>query len=155
MLNKSSWNYPVMPAPDESLASRLFMRILRPNANLLGARDLRGDAVYDSAGEYLGKIVEILVNVRVGCVAWAVVSVGGFLGIGRRRFAIPWNVISPDAQYKRCSLTIDQEQLMAPPRIPTIDLSARRGASVDTTRLWSDQSEVVTPAGRRPARLDS
>jgi sporulation protein YlmC with PRC-barrel domain len=155
MLNKSTWNYPVMPAPESSLASRLFMRILRPNANLLGARDLRGDDVYDSAGEHLGRIVEILVNVRVGCVAWAVVSVGGFLGIGRRRFAIPWNVISPDAQYKRCSLTIDKGQLMAPPRIPTVDVPLQRAASVATARLWSNQSEGVAPTGRRPARLDS
>jgi sporulation protein YlmC with PRC-barrel domain len=155
MSKRSSWNYPVTPAPESNLASRLFMRILRPNANLLGARDLRGDAVYDSAGEYLGKIVEILVNVRVGCVAWAVVSTGGFLGIGRRRFAIPWNVISPDARYKRCSLTIDREQLMAPLRIPPIDVSPRRGASLGVAGFWSDQSEAVTPAGRRPTRLDS
>jgi sporulation protein YlmC with PRC-barrel domain len=154
MLNKSSWSYSVMPAPEQNLASRLFMRILRPNANLLGARDLRGDALYDSAGEYLGKIVEILVNVRVGCVAWAVVSVGGFLGVGSRRFAIPWNVISPDAEYKRCSLTIDQDQLMAPPRTPAIDVSPRRDASLGAAR-WSEQSAVDAPAGRRPARLDS
>ena len=152
MLNKSSWNYPVMLAPESSLASRLFMRNLRPSASLLGARDLQGDAVYDSAGEYLGRIVEILVNVRVGCVAWAVVSAGGFLGIGRRRFAIPWSVISPDAQYKRCSLTIDKEQLMAPPRIPTIEMSPRQGVNRGAARLWPSESEDIVSAGRRPAR---
>jgi sporulation protein YlmC with PRC-barrel domain len=155
MPNRSSWNYPVIRTPETNLGSRLFMRMLRPNASLLGARDLRGDAVYDSAGRYLGKVVEILVNVRIGCVAWAVVAAGGFLGIGRRRFAIPWNVISPDARYRRCSLTIDHEQLMAPPRIPTIDVSPRRGPSLGAAKLWSDQRDAGTAAGRRPARLDS
>lgn len=155
MPNRLSWNYPVIGTPEASLASRLFLRILRPNASLLGARDLRGDAVYDSAGQYLGRVVEILVNVRIGCVAWAVVAAGGFLGIGRRRFAIPWNVISPDARHKRCSLTIDQEQLMAPVRVPTIDVSPRRGQTLGAASLWSDQSDANAAAGRRPARLDS
>jgi hypothetical protein len=96
----------------QSAPSRSFVRDVRRNSGILGARDLTGDFVYDSADEYVGQIVQIMVDTRIGYVAWAVVAVGGFLGIGRRRLAVPWSMVTPDTRYKRCSLTVDQEELL-------------------------------------------
>lgn len=82
-------------------------------SNLIpGWRGLTGDVVYDAAGEYVGHIEEIMVNTRIGYVAYAVIGVGGFLGIGKKRFAIPWSVVVPDPHTKRCALKIDHARLL-------------------------------------------
>jgi sporulation protein YlmC with PRC-barrel domain len=93
-----------------------FVRNLPPNSGILGARALTGDLVCDAEGEYVGEVVDVIVDTRIGCVVWAVIAVGGFLGVGRRRLAVPWNVVTPDARYKLCSLSIGQDQLMGMPR---------------------------------------
>jgi sporulation protein YlmC with PRC-barrel domain len=149
MSNRSTADYPVVSALESSLASRLFMPLLRPNATLLGARDLIGDVVYDSSGEYVGKIVETMVDVRIGCVAWVVVAIGGFWGMGRKRFAIPWNLIVADVQRRRCTLTVDRQRLVSPLQVPAIERTERQPARLDT---WPAQNNAT--AGRRPARLE-
>jgi sporulation protein YlmC with PRC-barrel domain len=112
MMNRSGSYNSYDPSSNQSLPSRPFVRDVRPNSGILGARDLTGDSVYDAEGEYVGQMVQIMVDTRIGYVAWAVVAVGGFMGIGRRRLAIPWSMVTPDARYKRCSLTVDQDQLL-------------------------------------------
>jgi sporulation protein YlmC with PRC-barrel domain len=115
MVNRLSHDYSYHVIPEAS-PLRPFVRDLPANSGILGARDLTGDLVYDAAGEFVGQVVEIMVDTRIGYVAWAVIAVGGFFGIGRRRLAVPWSVVTPDARYKRCSLSIAQDQLMGVPR---------------------------------------
>ena len=102
---------------DGSWPALTFVRDLPRDCGILGARELTGDLVYDAAGEYVGHVVAIMVDTRVGNVAWAVIAAGGFMGIGRRRHAVPWSVITPDARYKRCTLSIDQAQIMDAPQL--------------------------------------
>ena len=94
---------------------RPFVRNLRPDSGIPGARDLTGGLVYDAAGDYADQIVAIKVDTRIGYVAWAVSAVGGFLRIDRRRVAVPWSMVMRDARYKRCSLSIGQDKLMVCP----------------------------------------
>lgn len=100
-----------------SLRAPAFVRDLPRDSGILGSRELTGDLVYDAAGEYVGHIAAIMVDIRLGRVAWAVIAAGGFMGIGRRRHAVPWSVVTPDARYKRCTLSIDLMQFMGAPRL--------------------------------------
>jgi sporulation protein YlmC with PRC-barrel domain len=63
---------------------------------VLSASTLEGDSVRNAAGEDLGKIEEIMIDVATGRVAYAVLSFGGFLGIGNKLFAVPWEALSLD-----------------------------------------------------------
>ncbi len=63
---------------------------VRTSNRFVGTTDLIEDEVYDVEGKFLGKIEEIVLDTRTGCVRHAVLALGGFLGIGRKRFAIPW-----------------------------------------------------------------
>jgi sporulation protein YlmC with PRC-barrel domain len=84
----------------------------------VAARSLMRDEVYDDAGRRVGEIDEIILDVHTGCVRYVVVSSGGFLGIGRNRFAVPWRALTPDLDYHRCVLDAARMSLMA---IPVVD----------------------------------
>jgi sporulation protein YlmC with PRC-barrel domain len=86
-----------------------------PRATQVGATSLMQDDVYDAAGKCLGEIEEMILDTRHGCVRYVVLALGGFLGIGRKRFAIPWSALTPDLNYQRSVLDVAQLGLMAVP----------------------------------------
>ncbi|MCA9513883.1 MAG: PRC-barrel domain-containing protein [Myxococcales bacterium] len=67
----------------------------KPNM-LLSASTLTGDKVLDGKGEKIGKIDELMVDLNRGTIAYAVVSVGGFLGLGDKLFAVPFSAFTID-----------------------------------------------------------
>ena len=83
------------------------------DACLLGVNSLVGNSVYDAEGNLVGKLEEIVIDTRTGCVRHAVLAIGGILGIGRKRVAIPWNALKPDANYRRCVVDVTQMRLTA------------------------------------------
>ncbi|MCC4770195.1 hypothetical protein FXV91_08295 [Methanosarcina sp. DH2] len=62
----------------------------RENPDFLSATTIKGDKVVNTSGEDLGKIEELMIDLRDGRIAYAVLSFGGFLGMGDKLFAIPW-----------------------------------------------------------------
>jgi hypothetical protein len=52
-----------------------------------------------------------MLDVRCGRIAYAVLSFGGFLGIGSKLFAIPWSALTLDAREKRFVLDVSREKL--------------------------------------------
>jgi sporulation protein YlmC with PRC-barrel domain len=65
----------------------------RNNPDFLSSSTLKGDKVINAAGEDLGKIEELMIDLRDGRLAFAVLSFGGFLGMGDKLFAIPWQAL--------------------------------------------------------------
>ncbi len=61
---------------------------------VLSGSSLKGDKVVNYQGEDLGKIEEIMIDLDCGRVACVVLSFGGFLGMGDKLFAIPWQAFS-------------------------------------------------------------
>ncbi|MGD0227741.1 MAG: PRC-barrel domain-containing protein [Terriglobia bacterium] len=78
---------------------------------VLSASSLKGDNVVNHQGEDLGKIEEIMIDLDRGRIAYAVLSFGGFLGIGDKLFAIPWQAFSVDTVQKRLVLNAKKELL--------------------------------------------
>jgi sporulation protein YlmC with PRC-barrel domain len=58
-------------------------RYVTANHHLVGTSSLIEDDVYDTAGNFLGEIEEIVLDTRIGCVRYAVLAHGGFGGSGR------------------------------------------------------------------------
>lgn len=77
----------------------------------LSASTLVGDRVVNTEGEDLGKLEEIMLDLDSGCISYAVLSFGGFLGMGDKLFAIPWQALSVDEVNKRLVLHVDRETL--------------------------------------------
>jgi len=83
--------------------------------HVLSASTLAGDRVRNSAGEDLGKVNEIMIDISSGRVAYAVLSFGGFLGMGDKLFALPWSVLTIDEDKKCFVLDIDKKRLEKAP----------------------------------------
>ena len=82
---------------------------------VLSAGTLTGDDVQNPAGEDLGKIVELTIDLDSGQVVYAVLSFGGVLGIGDKLFAIPWQALTVDTARKRFILDEDKQRLKDAP----------------------------------------
>ncbi len=82
-----------------------------PGPEIMDAATLDGDKVVNAAGEDLGKIEAIMLDVTSGHIAYAVLSFGGFLGMGAKLFAIPWAALTLDAAEKRFILDASKEKL--------------------------------------------
>lgn len=82
---------------------------------VLSANTLRGDKVENAAGESLGVIDEIMIDIPSGRIAYAVVSFGGVLRIGNKLFAIPWDAFTIDEDEKRFILNVDKTTLETAP----------------------------------------
>src|SRR3982074_3029198 len=82
-----------------------------PGPEIMDAATLIGDSVVNSSGEDLGKIEAIMLDVTSGRIAYAVLSFGGFLGMGAKLFAIPWPALALDAGEKRFVLGVSKDRL--------------------------------------------
>ena len=82
---------------------------------LMGADTLIGEDVYNHEDENLGDIKEIMLDIHSGKIAYAVLSFGGFLGMGEKLFAVPWKALTLDMENKRFVLPVDKERLKQAP----------------------------------------
>ena len=82
-----------------------------PGPYLMDADTLIGDSVVNAAGEDLGEVKAIMLDVESGRIAYAVLSFGGFLGMGDKLFAIPWSALTLDTDEKRFILNVAKERL--------------------------------------------
>lgn len=82
---------------------------------VLSASTLKGETVVNSKDETLGTIEELMINLDKGCIAYAVLSFGGFMGMGDKLFAIPWSALTLDTVEKRFVLDVKKEMLEKAP----------------------------------------
>lgn len=86
-----------------------------PGPQVMDAATLKGDSVINNSGDDLGKIEAIMLDVTTGRIAYAVLSFGGFLGMGNKLFAIPWSSLTLDAEEKCFILNVSKETLEGAP----------------------------------------
>ena len=82
-----------------------------PGPDVMNAATLIGDKVVNAQDEDLGKIEAIMLDVQSGRIAYAVLSFGGFLGMGTKLFALPWSALTLDTDEKQFVLDIPKDKL--------------------------------------------
>lgn len=86
------------------------------SANDLIASDrVEGTAVYNRGGERLGTIENFMVDKRSGQVEYAVMSFGGFLGIGHDHYPLPWKMLNYDPAQSGYVVDLAKEKLEGAP----------------------------------------
>jgi hypothetical protein len=82
----------------------------RETASLIGSDKVEGTAVYGADKKKIGEIERVMIEKIGGKVAFAVLSFGGFLGIGEDYYPVPWSTLTYDTQLGgyRTNLTADR-----------------------------------------------
>lgn len=86
-----------------------------PGPALMGADTLIGDSVVNAQEDELGDIKEIMLDMRNGRVAYAVLAFGGLFGLGEKLFAVPWQALHLDTVNKRFVLDVEKARLKNAP----------------------------------------
>jgi sporulation protein YlmC with PRC-barrel domain len=86
-----------------------------PGPYVMAADTLEGDDVLSPDGDKLAKLEKVMLDVESGRIAYAVLSSGGFLGIGDKLLAVPWRALTLDADRECFILDVSKEQLEQAP----------------------------------------
>jgi hypothetical protein len=91
------------------------MDIDQETTALIAASKVQGTEVYNSAGESLGSIHDLMIDKVSGNVAYAIMSFGGFLGIGNSYHPLPWSLLQYDTTRGGYVVNLDKTQLEGAP----------------------------------------
>ena len=98
------------------------------------ASKVNGTSVYNSAGESIGHVEDVVLDKMSDRIIFAVVGFGGFLGIGEKYHPLPWSQLDYDENLGGYRVNLSREQLE---RAPSYDLD-------DLTRVDGDVSRRTT-----------
>jgi sporulation protein YlmC with PRC-barrel domain len=90
---------------------------------LIPAQRVIGSDVYNQAQEKVGKVEDVAIDKQTGKVAYAILSFGGFLGMGDKHQPLPWSVLTYDTELNGYSVDITKEFLSLAPKLDVSELS--------------------------------
>ena len=88
----------------------------RETVSLIGSDKVEGTAVYGANDERIGSVQRVMIDKISGKVAYAVVSFGGFLGIGEDYYPMPWSRLKYDTRLGGYKVGVTEDQLKGAPR---------------------------------------
>lgn len=86
---------------------------------LIASNKVEGTAVYNAEGDRLGSIYNFMVDKQSGKAEYALMSFGGFLGLGEDYYPLPWDRLTYEPSRGGYVVYITKEQLENAPRYPT------------------------------------
>ena len=89
---------------------------------LISSEKVEGTAVYDRSGQHLGSIHHVMIDKYTGQVAYAVMSYGGFLGIGESYHPLPWQALTYDLRLGGYVTGVHRDRLERAPSYRTSDM---------------------------------
>ncbi len=113
------------------------------NFNLVSSEDVEGTSVYDPNGNKIGQIDHLMIDKVSGQVRYAVMSFGGFLGLGHSHYPMPWNAISYDTAKEGFVANVTEQQLRDAPEFSDDswgdrDWEARWHSHFQTKPYWEE-----------------
>ena len=120
------------------------------SGTLIAAEKVKGTNVYNRAGEKLGSVEDIMIDKVSGRAIYAVMSFGGFLGMGEKRHPLPWATLKYDTQKGGYVVNLDKKQLEA--RRTTIAIRSSNGrpsTAARSTATTTCQAPGCKCCGRR------
>jgi sporulation protein YlmC with PRC-barrel domain len=89
---------------------------VRETHSLIASDKVEGTPVRRSDGEKIGTIERVMIDKRSGRVAYAVMSFGGFMGLGEEYYTLPWGVLKYNTSIDGYELNLTEDQLRGAPR---------------------------------------
>ncbi len=89
---------------------------VRETHSLIASDKVEGTPVYRSNGEQVGKIQRVMIDKLGGKVGYAVMSFGGFLGMGEDYYPLPWSVLTYNERLGGYEVNLTEQQLKGAPK---------------------------------------
>ena len=86
-----------------------------PDHQCISSEDIQGTEVYGAGGKNIGEIDHLIIDKVSGRVAYAVMSFGGFVGLGHSHYPIPWGALTYDTSLGGFRTNITEQQLRDAP----------------------------------------
>jgi sporulation protein YlmC with PRC-barrel domain len=86
-----------------------------------------GTSVYNTAGEHIGTIEDVMLDKLSNGIMFAVIGFGGFLGIGEKFHAVPWSSLDYEKSRGGYVVPYDKEQLKGAPAYTIDELTGNDG----------------------------
>jgi PRC-barrel domain len=99
-----------------STASIVETKETKETVSLIGSDKVEGTAVYGADEKKIGKLERVMIDKISGKVAHAVLSFGGFLGIGEDYYPMPWSMLKYDLNLGGYRVTLTKDQLDKAPK---------------------------------------
>lgn len=96
----------------------------------IAASRVIGTSVYNTEGDSIGSIEDVMLDKMSNGIMFAVIGFGGFLGIGEKYHAIPWASLDYDEDRGGYVVPFSKDQLKAAPSYSINDLAAGDGTTV-------------------------
>jgi sporulation protein YlmC with PRC-barrel domain len=107
----------------------------RETRELIGSDKVEGTPVYRSNGDNIGKIERVMLDKRSGKIIYAVMSFGGFMGIGEDYYPLPWSLLTYNPRLGGYEVNISDAQLRNAPKFGVHDnwdwTNRERGEALD------------------------
>jgi hypothetical protein len=117
---------------DRNNQREVFMAIeANEQGNLIGSDKVEGTAVYGAGDQKIGSIERVMIDKTSGKVSYAVLSFGGFLGIGDDHYPLPWQSLKYDTSLGGYRTGVTQQQLEGAPKYGN-----------DNSWNWADSSRT-------------
>lgn len=131
-------------------------RTLEKNAHAMRVSELIGLNVRNNANDELGEIEDVVVDLNTGKIRYAAVSMGGFLGIGDKLFAVPFDAISFRTHHDDGAL-VDSTERVAVVNVTKESLENAQGFDQDhwpnmADRTWQQTNDRPYRTGKRLQR---
>ena len=91
------------------------MDTAHPNHAFISSEDVEGTKVYDRKGNHIGEVDHLMIDKVSGRVVYAVLSFGGFIGLGHNHYPLPWARLSYDTKLDGFRTDVDEKQLRDSP----------------------------------------
>jgi hypothetical protein len=85
-------------------------------SSLIGSDKVDGTAVYGADEKKIGSIDRVMIDKISGKVAYAVLSFGGFLGMGEDYYPVPWQMLEYDTDLGGYRVDLTKDQLDRAPK---------------------------------------
>jgi hypothetical protein len=88
----------------------------RETTSLIGSDKVEGTAVYGADEKKIGSIERLMIDKTSGKVAYAILSFGGFMGMGEDYYPVPWSTLKYDSNLEGYRVNLTDDQLNKAPK---------------------------------------
>lgn len=85
----------------------------------LAVSSLIGDNIFNHAGDSLGKVKDIMIDITEGKIVYIVIEFGGFLGINQKYFAVPFQALTVAKEHRNAFILDETKESLK--RYPGFD----------------------------------